>query len=100
MDAVENRLPRAGCQRGVRQSGPHVRQKVHLEEGVGDLGLREGVLGVLGVDLLGGDLAQLGGLDALLLEAILQQVEGVLVEGRRYRVHNWAILNQLGQVLM
>ena len=37
---------------GFPQPGPHVTREVHLEESIGDFGLREDVLGVLGVDLL------------------------------------------------
>ena len=41
VDAVQHRLPRPGRQGAIVQSRPDVRQEVHLEEGVGDLGLRQ-----------------------------------------------------------
>ena len=44
MGAVEDGLPRPGCEAAVGEPGPHVRREVHLEEGVGHLGLREVML--------------------------------------------------------
>ena len=57
------------------------------------------VLGVLCIDLIGGGLAQLGGLDAVLLETLRQQIQGVFVVGRRHRVQQGAFLHQWWQVL-
>ena len=57
------------------------------------------MLDVLCVDLHAGDLAQLGGLDAIHLEAINEQVQSVLVVGRGGRMQHGTALHHCGQVL-
>ena len=86
MDAVKYGVPLPGCEAAVGEPRQDVPSEVHLEKCVCDLGLRGGVQDALGVDLLGGDLAQLGGLDAVELEAVDEQVQSILVVQRGGRM--------------